>query len=127
MATGTIKDALKRTLLWTNSAPTTAFGQQTIQLALANYDEVEVVYTTYSNQRYICPPVRVKIGENGILFAISGDNGFFAGKPSFIARGFAVNANGVVFQDGVLASTASSTYQGQSMACIPQRIYGIKY
>ena len=127
MATGTIKDTLKRTLLWTNSAPTTAFGQQTIPLALANYDEVEVVYTTDSNHRFICPLVRAKIGEDGILFAISGSSGFFSGNPAFLGRSFATNANGVVFGDGVLASTASSTYQGQGTACIPQRIYGIKY
>ena len=109
----------KRTLLWTNSAPTTAFTPQTLTFD-GVYDELEVLFNydvTYpdrtGNQRVI-----VDDNDETILNATWGGNA--------TRRVIAKIANGKTTLEIQKGVRYISTAGDSNSVCIPYKIYGIQ-
>lgn len=115
MATGTIGRNSNMVLLWTNSAPTSAFAAQTISLDLSAYEEVCIEYANGTTldiyyQDYC------RVGVSARLTYLAGSNTF-----SISHRQANVGSSGVQFLGGIQGGSS-----GNNSICIPTRIYGIK-
>lgn len=121
------KSTLKaeRTLLWTNSSPTSSFAEQTVSLALSGYRAVDIVYKLFANQQYDVTGQIVYLNDQTITISASGSAGFFSGAITLMARAASMASTGVHFSAGSLAST-STTWAVDNRPLIPYKIYGIK-
>lgn len=120
--------AERRTLLWTNSAPSSNFAEQTISLALSNYDMIEVTYLSWAGFNYLNPVMLVPLSGSSdfaIMTSSSGTDGFYAGYPYFMARSFYATPTGVTFQNGT-GGWHGGVWTTRNDCCIPWKIYGIK-
>ena len=106
-----------KTLLWTNTSPTTGFGAQTVQLDLSGYDDVEVEWIHNTNEQNKVLYNRCKVGKSSFLFVTRVD--IFLTQM----RQLDANSNGIYFGDCQLGSNAT-IYNNH---CIPYHIYGIRY
>lgn len=101
-------------LLWTNSAPTSAFATQTVSIDLSEYEGVLVEFRGAFN-----------VEKYGTAYAKKGTTGFSGGaypggSADSFGRDFTVSASGVTFTDGYNGTTKSNTN------AIPYKIYGVK-
>lgn len=100
-------------LVWENSAPTSAFAAQTVNLDLSPYSAVAVEINLMGSAT-----------EQAVGIVMMGTAATIFGRPAAAAttygRQAAVSATGVVFSNGHNGST-----YGQSYA-IPRRIFGIR-
>ena len=99
-------------VLWTNSAPSSNFNAQTIQLDLTNYDKIEIIYRY--NKENLNTYKKVE-GQIGYLSTME-----WLGGATILSRNFTVNTTGVVFSSGYSGSSISE----QSL--IPYQIIGYK-
>ncbi len=103
-------------LLWTNPNPTATFAGQTIAIDLSDYDEVSIVVAMYSaNSIQYTETYDGKVGEHLII------SDFFLANNSGITRLCDIASSGVTFTAGYAGEAVNND------ACIPLRIYGIKY
>lgn len=104
-------------LLWTNSAPTSAFATQTVAISLTGYKTVVIVSkVTKSGEFYITSYIAVG-STNTIVFPM--DYIYF--------RDATVATTGVTFGGGKRSNTyGASTATSDNNDIIPYKIYGIK-
>lgn len=114
MATSKIQ--AKKTLLWTNPAPTSSFSAQTISsIDFSGYDEVEIEFIFNAADTTVRLFNKIQVGSKGMLFAVRA-------QPFYTQyREVTINSNSVVFDNCVLGTGA--TYNDHD---IPYKIYGIK-
>ena len=107
----------RRTLLWENPNPDSAFSAQNINIDLSDYDEVEVVAKHWSNNETIAS-ARCKTTELGSILVPNGGNTHMAFRDW---QGYADRIYMAQGRDFYGTSMSYSDYAG-----IPLRIYGIK-
>lgn len=107
----------RRTLLWENPNPDTAFTAQNINVDLSDYDEIEVVAKHWSNNGTIAS-ARCKTTELGCILVPNGASAHMAFRDWQGHTGYIYMAQG---RDLYGTSLSYSDYAG-----IPLRIYGIK-
>lgn len=106
-------------LLWTNSAPGTAFGAQTISLTLSSYDAVAIIFYPKIDMQYPQSPFIIGRGTTTYCPIPWGYTR---------VRRVQVTDSGVVFDGGGRQTTYGSvTVTANSDDVIPYRIYGIKH
>lgn len=112
-------------LLWQNAVPTSDFAAQTIELNLANYKCITIVFRVAAAgdeygwiQKTIC--------EKNVPYVASLHSGH-SGKidANLIFRKYSYNNNGVIFENGSYG-VVGSNYATQNNVLIPVKIYGIK-
>ena len=108
-----------RKLLWTNPSPTATFAGQDVALNLSEYDAVDVECMHWSNDDTRAT-TRTEKGEVGTISITSNANGHIA------VRDWRVYNDRVYFGTGKDVFGTSITNPSKS-ACVPTRIYGIKY
>lgn len=102
-------------LLWTNSAPTTAFAPQTISLNLSDYNYLIFEMKYYASES--ASQTSKTIVDKGVTrFTFGSYNASYSSK-----RQTSSNNNSVVFGSGV-----NNTGSTDNNACIPLKIYGLK-
>lgn len=113
-------------LVWTNSAPTSSFASQTIQVDISKYDEFEIVCIDYRSYQCVLPIVKVEAtnGKNAITAATLGNSSQHGGNIWAGNRSIAVNTTGVWFGDGYAVS-GTGTYTKRNDCCIPYTIVGV--
>lgn len=108
---------LTPTLLWTNPAPSSAFGAQTVSVDLSAYSKIRIETKSSTTRRG--RSYDVYIGETAQMDMLA--NGYVG------LRTAAVSASGVVFSGGSLylsyAGTLTANYDSYA---IPTKIFGIK-
>lgn len=106
-------------LLWSNPSPTSAFSAQTVSLDLSNYDDVEVEFMCWNTEQQEMASVMVAIGASGRMVSPLAVCAF---------RKFSVTSTSVAFENAQAYPNYGNWALGtQNNACIPYRIYGIKY
>lgn len=101
-----------RKLLWENPSPTAAFAAQTISLDLSDYDVVQIdAYLTANGM----------ISTRFTAVGFQGEAGGLGSSGDRYTRNANVTTTGVAFTVGRSNGTESAS------ACIPYKIYGIKY
>lgn len=124
----------KKTLLWTNPNPSSAFSAQTTAISnLSLYDEIEVYFLNADGQ-YDGGGKKLyqkgKVGEPSVLccsnFVLGGDVG---SRTCSTNRGFSFSGNNIVWKNGqrTLVSGGVFSTGADNSACIPLKIYGIKW
>lgn len=99
-------------LLWQNPNPTAAFAAQTISLDLSDYDVVQIdVYLT----------------ANGMISTRFTEVGFQGEAGGLGSGGDRYTRNANVTTTGVAFTVGKSNGTDNTSACIPYKIYGIKY
>lgn len=112
----------KITRLWTNPAPTAAFGEQTINLDLTSYDLINIVSTINTGDNYYTNHIFVKIpGKYQVLIDFSGSQKMH--------RNLMVSDSGIYFTGNYkyasyVADTSLATVDNTMNR--PIYIYGIK-
>lgn len=107
----------RRTLLWTNPSPDSAFPAQNINVDLSDYDEVEVIARHWSNNGTIAS-ARCKTTELGCILVPNGASAHMAYRDW---QGYADHIYMAQGRDFYGTSMSYSDYAG-----IPLCIYGIK-
>lgn len=108
-------------LLWTNPAPTAAFGKQTLSLDLTKYDLINVLTTTNTSPNYLQNHIFVKLPAT---YQVLAD---FLGSQK-MHRNLKVSDSGIEFT----VNTKYSAYQSETVGTTdnalnrPIYIYGIK-
>lgn len=115
----------KADLLWTNPNPATAFGPQTVELDLTNYDAV-LIQSNWKGEtnynRYIPHADTYSMVMKGTFGRLLGINESMANGPySPTSRKATVENNGVTFGNGI---STSDSYN--DACCVPCYIWGIK-
>lgn len=101
-------------LLWTNSAPTSAFSAQTIQLDLSGYAEIIIVATSRTDLDVRFTSV-FPVGNYLARLAST-----LTGTNTDITRNVTISSTSLAFETGYNGSTANTSY------CIPVYVYGIR-
>ena len=104
----------KRTLLWTNSAPTTAFNAQTVTLDLSECDFVDI-NIKFGNSYHRTQ--RFKVGMNGMITSNNENTSY---TNLCYTRLIEVATTGVTFRDSYFNATKNNAYM------IPESIYGVQ-
>lgn len=114
-------------LLWTNPNPAASYGTTPISLALADYDEIEIVYR-WATGATTSKAVRGTIGESvrGEGLVVSG-----VSNVQFASRDFSITSSGVNVAVGNYSYTDYAQWYKYSGGpgndlIIPVKIYGIK-
>lgn len=115
---GSIPSEYKK-LLWTNPNPTSTFVAQDVNLDLSDYDAVDIECKHWSNDN-TTSTTRTEKAEIGTISITSNANGHIA------VRDWSVYADRVYFGTGKDLFGTSITNPSNS-ACVPLKIYGIKY
>lgn len=110
-------------LLWTNPAPSSSFGAQSVSVDLAEYDAVVVTFCGITTAKKNTFSVFCKKGET------AGMLGFYtsSGDSQFVFRTGAVSVDSVVFSDGAYLPTFGKPTSPGSAFAVPKEIYGIKF
>ncbi len=113
-------------LLWTNSNPTNAFGNQTISLDLSNYEAVAIsfgkgVYWGADDQQ-IRTHIFKKINDEQGMVLDGGYSG--ASVRGSLVRYFTMSDSGITFTKNYAGYPSIS--DGYGNICIPVSIYGYK-
>lgn len=101
----------RKTLLWTNSSPTSNFAAQTVEIDLSNYDAVDI--ETYLTANGMTSIRRTAVGYQGEA------GGLGSGGDRY-TRNANVTTSGIAFTVGKQNGTDNAG------AAIPYKIYGIK-
>lgn len=110
----------EKTLLWTNSNPTSSFSAQTINLDLSTYSEIEIEFKHASpSESYLFQKVRVPSADL-CLFYLNGR----AAIAEIESREITVTTTGITFGDGKRAQGTFTT-STDNIRCVPIKIYGI--
>lgn len=117
---------LSKTLLWSNTSPSSDFLPQTVleDVDLSEYDEIEIEYHKYTayNDKY---SRHCKVGTSIDLVGVMGSTSSQVGSLYVCFRTAYTTANGVRFAKG-LASSGGAAWVDNNKCIIPIRIYGIK-
>ena len=113
MATSKIQ--AKKTLLWTNTEPTSSFSAKTLSIDFSGYSKVEIEWCFNTSNSAYRLFNKVEVGTKGMLFTVRA-------QPFYTQyRDVTINSNSAVFDNCVLGNGA--TYNDH---VIPYKIYGIK-
>ncbi len=117
----TIPVGTKMTLLWTNPAPSSPFGAQTVSVDLAEYDAVVVTFCGIRTAKESTFSVFCKKGET------AGMLGFYTSSndSQFVFRTGAVSNSGVNFSNGAYLQAFQKPVISGDGYCVPKEIYGI--
>ena len=120
MATGTIN--VNKTLLWTNSSPTSSFSGQDVALDLSGYSEVFIVANHATSDSRIITSF-CYVGKDGMLF--SAEPSGTAPYVQVKVRYYSCYTDKIAFGTG--RHGYPTGYQNPDNAVmIPYKIYGIK-
>ena len=116
-----------KTLLWTNSSPTSSFAPQTINLDLSKYKEVEISFynNITSGYRYRVPNVTCPIGDQAIVNGVFGGTAVESGVIFVFERVFTVSSDKISFGNAAGCADNNSHAIRNDMG-VPIEIYGIK-
>lgn len=117
-----------KTLLWTNSAPGTAFSAQAILSGtdLTMYDAIEVHGVNYAGYGSAMPPLLLKRGDKGNLIGMAGSTGDATGVGFLVARGITFGNDRIIISEARGVATNNSQWSTNNSNMIPTRIYGVK-
>ena len=118
--TNMLNDVPHYTLLWTNPSPSDNFSAQTISLDLSKYDAVEITFKS-SGITTIRSDIDGKSREANYIES-SG-----AGYIQAARRGYTTSSTGISFGKGYWNFGAHYPWNETSDACVPYKIYGIKF
>lgn len=120
------KSAGRCDLLWTNTS-SGSFSARTISLDLSKYDAVKIEFYSQANADPTTAPLEIIVGSTNsvVLF-----HSLTAAQTNqnVGTRTVSVTATGVTFGDYSYKNWASGTTRTTyNTACVPYKIYGIKY
>ena len=121
----------RRTLLWTNATPTVGFPTQTLTFS-ERYDAYEIHFSTYvGRDEDKITQMEVLEGETTALHGHVGSGGEVSGTLWTGRRTVwrsPTDEKSIVFGDPYsVFGTGNWSQYTSNMACVPMKIYGIKY
>lgn len=117
-------EIVSKTLLWENASPTSEFAEQTLQIDLSEYDEVEIVtrhnQTSANRGMYKC-----RVGDSIRIAEITNSMSetVYLGA---VVRNFTVNKDGINVTGTYYRNTNTLPIVLGTTFLIPLAIYGIK-
>lgn len=121
----TEENGMQKTLLWTNSSPTSNFGSQIIGLTLSGYDAVEIValYST-STVKLSCRET-IAVDNSALLYQIAN----FGANDAMVlrARKFEVTTTGINVGFSFTHNFTSEKATESTEYIVPLKIYGVKW
>ena len=118
----------KRTLLWTNPSPKSAFAAQTVQIAeLANYTYVAIEWKAHSSYDNTSTFTKVQgVADAGSDNATYGYNS--TTESILWTRSYRVTTTGVQFYDSFEKSLKNTSVGSKdNERNVPYRVYGIEW
>ena len=115
--------------LWENASPTSSFAAQSIDLNLASFSLVRVVYISGISYPYVKYMYDFHLGETAILSGINSVVGEEPANSYFLSRKVTVNSDGVLLESGYSRKvnvTSPNTAILNNSSIIPILIYGIR-
>lgn len=107
------------TLLWTNEYYSSSFSAQTIPLTLTSWDGVIIIFSDDTGVAHQSSFLHLR--DNLPYRATISSEGFLTYRDTTVTN------FGVVFGDGLVASTYDSTPTTDNSYCIPYQIYGVRF
>ena len=119
--TNYVNNAVKGTLLWTNSSPGNDFAEQTVQLDLTNYDTFDVYFRVVRNSGSVA---YAKVLKN-ISTLLTGTQMYSASVVRAGNRAISISDTGISFGNG-RRLTSFSAGEDNAATCIPVYVIGYK-
>lgn len=119
-----LQGAETKTLLWTNSSPTSTFAAQTISLSLSSYIGVGILFRSEDTDQHLREyyyEVRDKNRDNAASYSSPSKTD---GNINSYDRTVSMSNTTVVFGNGTISYNSGNVYNNKIL--IPYKIYGIK-
>jgi len=116
-----IVNKLKGTILWTNSAPTSAFSSQTVTLSSNDYDMLEIYYKKDPSS-YVVASVKILKGQSTILSINHISTNLYHRNRVMTY----VSDTSYTFDNGIQIPTNGSSLDHNAQYVIPLYIIGYK-